>query len=509
MPPVGRPRSLTNSGVRAPVNELGVPDLGLGGFTSGNPLTGVNSPWRMYTDELEYVPELMWPWSVRTFDHMRTDSQLAGLLTATMWGITQLRYVVDPNGARPSAVKEISEDLNIPVLGDDDKPRGRMKRRFSHANHVRKAVMAIVYGHEHFEQNCDIVDGKARLRKLAPRPPHTIQAINVADDGGLVSIQQWAGPNQFQRMGVGPEIPVDRLAVWIFEQEGMSQTGRPLIRDCYKDWLLKDRMQRVEAINHERAGGVPFAVGAMGMTDDEVMALSRMMQSWRIGENAGGAVPYGSDIKIAKGTGSDIDATIKRYDESMARRFLLALINLAQGGQNVGSYALSENFEDFFLVGQRVIAQWYCDVMTEHVIEDLIDWNYGEDEELAPRVTWERSTEDSLGVEALATLVENEIITVDEELENSIRYRYLLPRLTGKRPPSANELKEMELEQNAKQFDETQKRELEQAQTQDGGGAAGQGAPSTSAASTAVEPSWIGKLREGLSGLLGSDKAKQ
>jgi hypothetical protein len=104
MPPVGRPRTTTGIGTSAPTRELGVPDLGMGGYGYGvtgagaNPLLGAGGPWRMYADEWEYVPELRWPWSIRTFDQMRTDSQLAGLLTGTMWGISQLRFVVDPNG---------------------------------------------------------------------------------------------------------------------------------------------------------------------------------------------------------------------------------------------------------------------------------------------------------------------------------------------------------------------------------------------------------------------------
>jgi len=179
---------------------------------------------------------------------------------------------------------------------------------------------------------------------------------------------------------------------------------------------------------------VPWAEGAQGMTVDEISDLDQMMRQFRIGDNAGGALPFGAKLNIARGTGSDVDKTIKRYDESMARRFLLMVVNLAQGGQHVGSYALGETFEDFFIVGQRNIAQWYCDVMTEHLIEDIIDWNYGEDQNLTPRITWERSSEDSLGTEQLSMLVDKGIVTMDQETENWVRYRYLLPKKTEPRP---------------------------------------------------------------------------
>ncbi|HWV45764.1 MAG TPA: hypothetical protein VN039_07070, partial [Nitrospira sp.] len=363
MAPVGRPRVTTRQGTRAPTTEIGVPDLGLGGWGvvgAPSPLQGGNGPWRMYVDEWEYVPELRWPLSVRLFDQMRTDEQLAGLLTAVMWGICQLRFVVDPNGARDSLVKEIAQDLNLPILGKDPEPIGRMKKRFSHSRFVTQAMLSTIYGHTYFEQVGEIVDGKWRLRKLAPRMPQTIRQINVAEDGGLVSIVQWApiGWNfqaQQQQPGYfqGPEIPVDNLVAFIFQQEGMSWTGRSMMRDCYRPWIIKDRDLRIEAVNHERAGGVPYAEGAMGMTDDELKDLNDLMSQFRIGENSGLAVPSGTKVNIARGTGSDVDKTIKRLDEAMARRFLLQLVNLAQGGSHVGSYSLSETFEDFFLVGQR------------------------------------------------------------------------------------------------------------------------------------------------------------
>jgi hypothetical protein len=511
MAPVGRPRTTTDTGARAPTTEMGFPSLGLsgwGGVAGGpivNPLTGGNSPWRMFVDEWEYVPELRWPLNIFLYDQMRTDDQLAGLLTAVMWGIAQLRYVVDPNGCRDKMVKEISEDLNLPILGKDAEPRGRMRGRFSHGNFVTKALLSVLYGHYYFNIKGDIVDGIWRLRKLAPRSPHTIRQINVAEDGGLVSIVQWpaVGMNfltQDAYRGQGVEVPVDNLIAFIFQQEGMSQIGRSMLRDCYKPWLLKDRNQRIEAINHERAGGVPWAEGAQGMTVDELTDLDLMMRQFRIGENSGGALPYGAKLNIARGTGSDVDKTIKRLDEGMARRFLLQLVNLAQGGQHVGSYALSETFEDFFLVGQRHIAQWYCDTMTEHLIEEMIDWNYGEDEKLTPRLTWERSSEDALGTEQLATLVQRGVIVMDEELENWVRYRYLMPKRTGPRPevsPGGPRQPTEQMSQRTPQQSGTTDQPPAETVTQAAGGevVAPSGHPP-------AEPSWLGKLMDKLSAVL-------
>src|SRR5262252_6238287 len=168
MPPVGRPRTRTNQGIAAPTTERGVPSTLSGAYTGG--VTGMApvgiagaGPWHMYIDEWEYVPELRWPVSVRLFDQMRSDSQLAALLTAVMWGICQLRFVIDPNGAPSAMVTEVSEDLNLPILGKEPDPRGRLKRRFSHSRFISQAMLSVVYGHMYFEQVGQIVDGKWRL----------------------------------------------------------------------------------------------------------------------------------------------------------------------------------------------------------------------------------------------------------------------------------------------------------------------------------------------------------
>lgn len=433
MAPVGRPRTTTRSGGRPPTDEIGAM-VSVGAF---HPLLGGPEPWQSFIDEYEYVPDLRWPNSVFTYDQMRTDSQLAGLVTAVIYGISNLRFVIDPNGARDEIVKGVSEDLNLPIMGEESHKKRRMKKRFSHKKHLVQALKAMIYGHMYFEQSGEIVDGLWRLRKLAVRIPQSLSSIKVAQDGGLVSITQniqKSGPQQTPAYWGGPEIPVDRLVAYIFDQEGANWVGRSIMRDTYKNWLIKDRLLRVDAINHEKAGGIPIGTAGPEATPGEIGALSEMMQEMRVGETAGGALPPGAGVTVLKTAGSDVQGSIRMHDEAMARRFLLMLANLAQGGQHVGSYALAEQFNDMFILGQKAICDWYVDVTNEHVIEDWVDWNYA-DEDIVPVLSYE-GEDDVLGIDQLATLVEKEIVIVDEELEDQIRHKYKLPKRTVPRPPA-------------------------------------------------------------------------
>jgi hypothetical protein len=390
-------------------------------------------PWTYFIDEKEYVPELTWPGSIRVFDQMRTDTQLSGLLSGCVLPILAYRWMIDPNDARTEIVEGVAKDLNLPIKDEEDAPKGRMKRRFSWGKHARQAFLSLIYGHMYFEQVGEIGDDNLwHLRKLAPRMPRTISEFKIADDGGLISIVQGNVALSFNQIDRIPEVPVDRLVGYIWEQEGASWVGRSMLRDCYKNWLVKDRLIRVDAINHERAGGVPYGIAAPGSTADEVRALNELMSEFKVGEMSGAAVPAGTEVHIAKGSGSHVVESMRYHDELMARKFLLMLMQLGQ--TQTGSRALSSTFLDFFTQGQEFIANWLRDTVNEYVIEDWVDWNYGEEEEQVPLLMYEPIEDRALAIQDLAELVEKRIVIVDEALEDTIRYRYGLPKRVGPRP---------------------------------------------------------------------------
>lgn len=384
-------------------------------------------PWRMFIDEMEFVPELVYPTSINTFQVMRTDTQLAALFYGTTLPIRRYRWMIDPNGASEETVVGVSEDLNLPIKGQDEKPRGRMKRRFVHDKHLNDALLALIYGHYGFEQVGEIVNGKWRLRKLAVRHPRTISTINVAEDGGLVSIQQYGSKRSMgsSMTFLQPEVPVDRLVWYPWDMEGMNWIGRSMFRDCFKNWIIKDRLLRIDAINHERAGGIIIPVAPPGSTWDETQELAAMSQAFRIGDSAGGALPPGSDLQFVRGTGSGVVESIKYHDQSMARRFLMMFIELGQS--ETGSRALGQEFIDYVALGQESVANWYCDITNEHVIEDWVDWNEGEEAEYAPRIVYEKREDDAFGVTELVQLIDSGALVVDGELEDWLRGRYNLP----------------------------------------------------------------------------------
>lgn len=384
--------------------------------------------WQSFVDEAEQIPDLQWrPYgrgAVQIFDKMRTDPQIQGLLWGLTLPIRRYGWHIDPNGADESVVRDVAEDFN---LGIKDVPRdvvGRTKGRFSHDEHLRHALLALPLGHMFFEQSGEIVvqDGgpRWRLRKLGPRMPHSIERMEIDEQGGLLAV--------VQRNGADPvELDVERLVAYVWEREASNWAGRSILRAMYGPWLIKQRLVRVDAIKHERNGmGIPFSRQTTPNLDPGALAQAQSLaESIRAGEVAGATLPYGFDLdmKGVSGTLPDTLASIRYCDEVMARSLMMMFTSLDQHG----SRALGSSFIDYFKLTQETVAQWYVDVTTAHVVEDWVDWNVGEQAQ-APRIGYDRDDGEDLAVADLILAIDAGLVTVSDEDETAFRERYELPK---------------------------------------------------------------------------------
>jgi hypothetical protein len=126
-----------------------------------------------------------------------------------------------------------------------------------------------------------------------------------------------------------------------------------------------------------------------------------------------------------RAAGSDVVSSMRYHDESMARRFLLMVMQLGQ--TQTGSRALGTTFVDFFGQGLVAIADWFVDTFCDHVIEDYWDWNWGYDEnEPTARLAYEFDPE--LAATDLMNMVKAGVIIVDDDLETEVRREMGLPR---------------------------------------------------------------------------------
>jgi hypothetical protein len=385
------------------------------------------------TEDTETNPDLQWPKSIDVFDKMRReDSQVGSVLKAVTLPIRSAAWMIDPNGARDEVVQLIATDLGLPVKGEEPRAAARTRGRFSWNEHLRMVLLELIYGHSFFEQVYEIQDGRAHLKKLAWRPSRSITKIDVAPDGGLISISQ---QGEFTK---DIKIPVDRLVAYVNDREGANWIGQSLLRNAYKNWLLKDRMLRAQALTVERNGlGVPVYTAAeppADATTEEVENWNaaekesgqKLTTGFRAGDAAGASLSYGAKLELMGVTGDlpDTDKPIRYHDEQIARAVLAHFLNL---GTQTGSWALGSTFADFFTGSLNALATQIQDTTQQHVVEDLVDANWGPTEP-APRLVFKPiGTEYPPTAEAIKALIGAGAITLDDPLEAYLRATYGLP----------------------------------------------------------------------------------
>lgn len=379
-----------------------------------------------YRTARERTPELRWPKSIEVYEAMSDqDSQVTSVLSAVIMPILRTTWRIDGTGCRPEVTAHIAEDLGLPIVGQGNQiPQARTRGRFSWSEHLATALEdMLVFGHSYFEQVYRIEEsGLAHIRKLGYRPPQTIAKFNVARDGGLVSIEQRG------TMGTTGTVtlPVSRLVAYVHRRKGGNWLGRSLLRSAYKNWLLKDRLLRVQTQSIERNGmGIPKYTAA---PEEKSLDKGReLASSVRAGDNAGVALDHDADLELMGVTGTipDADAPIRYHDEQIARAVLAHFLNL--GSTPTGSRALGSTFADFFTLSIQYFAELVRETGDQHIIEDLVDINWGPNEP-APRLVFDEigARADSI-VQAIAILVSAEVLKPDEDLEEFVRTALGLP----------------------------------------------------------------------------------
>lgn len=372
-------------------------------------------------DDGDPTPELRWPLSINVYDRMcDQDAQVTSVLRAVMYPVRRTNWWLKQGDSRPEVARQVAEDLGLDVYGEPSRSARRVRDRFSWSEHLSHALLMLQYGHSVFEQVYRPDGDRLRLRKLGWRPPQTLIKFEVAPDGGLKWVEQPSIAG-----GDPVRIPVDRLVVYSHERRGARWQGRSLLRPAYKNWLLKDRLLRVQTQTIDRNGmGVPVYYGADG-EEDLSKGLS-LAKSFRSGESAGAAVPYSAMLKLqgVEGRTPDAEPAIRYHDEQIARAVLAHFLNL---GTQTGSWALASVQADTFVQSLQMVAQYIADVATQHIVEDLVDANWGPDEP-APSVIFEEiGTRQAATAQALKLLTDAGLLHPDEPTEQALRQAHGLP----------------------------------------------------------------------------------
>jgi hypothetical protein len=379
---------------------------------------------------VEEVVDLTWPTAVRVYDRMRrTDSKVSMSIRSMFLPIMAADWRIDPRGARDEVVQRLADDLGLPIVDGDDPAPVRTRDRFDWGFHLRHALLSRLFGFMPFEQVYrPHADGYHRLRKLAPRMPHTLtsRGIRIAQDGGLEGIEQQPP----DRGGKPVFIEIERLVMYVHEREGANWQGTSILRSVYRDWLLKDHFHRIAAIAIDRNGaGIPIYTDQEGASPTDAAAGQALAEGYRVGENAGGRIPFGAAFRLVgvEGELPDILAHIRYHDEQIAQN-VLDMFSSLPSAKN-GSRALGESMIDFFTLALNAHSGDLATVTTNHVVEDWVDVNYGPGEPAPSVVCGEIGADQEPTAVAISQLVKVGALTKDPALERYLRRVFGMPEL--------------------------------------------------------------------------------
>lgn len=371
--------------------------------------------------DTEYLSTLTWPNSITTYDKMRrSDAQVQALLYCMELPIRSTRWYVEPydkNNAKDRQIAEfVSENLfSGPPIG----------MTIHWDDFLRLALLMLPFGHSVFEKVYEVDShGYAKWRKFAERPHETIKDFKYDERGGPMHVEQYVAGASFV------EIPIENCLIFTHRKEGGRLHGIPILRAAYKHWFIKDFLLKITNIGIERNHvGTPVCGLPDSPQEGDKEEAQKIVQNLRSGETAGVVRPAGFTLEMFEGKRVAIEVLpyIRYQDEMIAKAGLAQFLQAGTG--NVGSFALSKDQSDFFLMSLSAQANYICDTINSYAIPQLVDYNW--DVEGYPKLRCEkvggRNAEGIItGVNAL---VGGKVILPDKGMEEFMRDLLGLPEI--------------------------------------------------------------------------------
>jgi hypothetical protein len=362
----------------------------------------------------EYNPTLMGLNGLNQFHKMRrSDGQVSGLLRLVKTPILAARWYVSPGGQR-------KKDMQIA----DFVEKALWKWTTSSFPQVLSEIMTMLdFGFAVHEKVYEMrtVPGyttpKVVLRKLAQRHALDIDDFTYDERGGPAGVRMWHDHELV--------IPINRLLVFTNEKEGGDMRGVSVLRPAYKHWYFKENLYKIDAIQKERHGiGIPIITLPAGYGDEDKRYAGELGRNIRTNESAHIILPPNWKLEMLKLEGQLTDAlkSVEHHDNMMMRGIL---------GQFLNSDAASSisDFMDLFLKSTRFIADGVRDVFNQHLIPELVGWNFTGNYELPElRVRRLGDTVDWRTISfAIRNFVGAGVIISDDELEHWVRDEMDLP----------------------------------------------------------------------------------
>lgn len=315
----------------------------------------------------EFLLQLSGDRAVGVYKEMRDNDPVIGaVMMALLNLVRQAKWTVEPYDDKPESKKD-AEFLQQ-CMDDLDRPW---------LEFIGEAMSMCVFGWSFFEtvykyrdgkpldtsKGSRFSDGKIGWRKFGIRSQDSLERWEFNDNGEILGMWQRAAPDYRLRY-----IPMKKGVLFRTSSWKDNPEGRSILRNAYRIWFFKKRMEEIEGIGVERdLNGIPVAyvpptILRSDATPDEQATLNtveRMVKNVRNDSQAGLVLPalydensnqlFKFELLTTLGRRNfDTNAIITRMNRTMASSMLADFVLVGQ--ENVGSFAMASSKTKVFSV---------------------------------------------------------------------------------------------------------------------------------------------------------------
>jgi hypothetical protein len=351
----------------------------------------------------EFLTSLQGNKSISIYKEMRDNDPVIGaVMMALLNLVRQAEWRVEPfeDGSEYEADAEFAEQC----IADLDRPWTEF---------ISEAMSMAVFGWSFFETVYKIRDGKpidspngSRFsdnkigwKKFGIRSQDSLEKWEFADNGEILALVQRPAPDYRERVIPMRKGVLFRTSIWKDNPE-----GRSILRNAYRAWFFKKRMEEIEGIGVERdLNGIPVVyvppsiLRATASPDEKatLAAVEQMVKNVRNDSQAGLVLPALYDDKSNQlfkfellttlgRRNFDTNAIINRMNRIVATSMLADFVLIGQ--ENVGSFAMASAKTKVFSVAIGSYMDAIADQFNRVLIPRLFALNGKTDNKL-PRLT--------------------------------------------------------------------------------------------------------------------------
>lgn len=334
----------------------------------------------------EYMTNLRWPHAAKVYQEMSdSDPVIGGILYMAEMLIRKTCWTVKPGGSS-AADKEAKDFLESCMHDMED----------TWEDTISEILSMLSYGYSFHEVLYKVrrgpnetsktmrskhTDGRIAWRGLPVRAQSSWHDWEFDDAGDITAFWQQSPPN-FAPV----RIPMDKGVLFRTKRSKNNPEGKSLLRNAYRPWYFKKRIEEIEGIGIERdLAGLPVLQAPEGIDlwdeADERMAPLRvtaeaLVSGIRRDSEEGILLPFGWDLKLLT-TGSarqfDTNAIINRYDYRIAITMLADIVLI--GSDASGSFALADTKKSILSSALEALIKSIASTLNKHVVPKLFEYN--------------------------------------------------------------------------------------------------------------------------------------